>query len=152
MSFLGSFVLHFATIAGLDQVAGGGTQLRQKVKTMVADWQATIAAHKLQSEVAIATMGLDQAVDLWTEVMERRKEGKDAKAAVSTQVEEEKLKAEVVRENFKSLVSHKRIFEELEDASIDFAKESKDGRLELHGLREQRRRGPRSIAKESYLI
>lgn len=37
MSFLGSFVLHFATIAGLDQVAGGGTQLRQKVKTMVAD-------------------------------------------------------------------------------------------------------------------
>jgi len=50
----------------------------------VADRQADIAAHKMQSGVAIATTDLDQAVDIWIEVVERRKEERDSATALST--------------------------------------------------------------------
>ena len=50
--------MQFAPHAGLEPL-GDGTQLRQKIKGMVTDRQAAIAAQKLQSGVAIATTDLD---------------------------------------------------------------------------------------------
>ena len=66
---------------------------------MIADRQATIDAHKLQSGVAIASMDLDQAVDMWIELVERRKTERELKSTVSTHAEEEKEKAAIVRES-----------------------------------------------------
>jgi len=121
----------FVILAGFEQGAGEGFHLRQKIKAIVADRQAAIAAHKMQSGVAIATTDLDQAVDIWIEVVERRKEERDSARATSTQAEEERIKAEEVRESMVKSLSEKRTFEEVEDAGIDFMSDSK---------REQRRK------------
>ena len=128
--------VQFAALAGLEQVTGDGSQLRQKVKTMIADRQAAIAAYKMQSGVAIATTDLDQAVDMWIEVVERWKEERDK--PVSSQAEEDKAKAAIVRENLVRSLSQKRTFVELEDAPIDFKADSK---------REQRRKTGTAWAK-----
>ena len=60
----------FAPIEGIELVVGDGPLLRQKVKTMVAEVEAAIAASKLQSGVAISATDLDQAVEL----VDRRKQ------------------------------------------------------------------------------
>ena len=56
--------IQFTELAGLEHVAGDSFQLRQKVKTMIVDKQAVIAAHKMQSGVAIATTDLNQVVNM----------------------------------------------------------------------------------------
>ena len=43
---------------------GDGAPLCQKVKNMVADREAAVAAYKQQSGVSISATDLDQAVDL----------------------------------------------------------------------------------------
>jgi len=125
----------FVTLMGFKQRAGAGAgdgiQLRQKVKTIVADRQAAIATHQMQSGVAVATTDLDQVTDIWIEVVQRREEKKKSIRATSTQAEEERVKAEVIRENLVKSLSQKYTFEEVENAGIDFTTDSK---------REQRRK------------
>lgn len=54
----------FAAIVSIEPVIGDGAPLCQKVKTMVADREAAVAAYKQQSGVSISATDLDQAVDL----------------------------------------------------------------------------------------
>ena len=107
----------FAPHAGIEPIIGDGVQLRQKVKSMIADRQAAIARQKLQSGVAIAATDLDQAVDLWIELAERRKMERESKPTISAQAEEEKERAAIIRENLVKTLSDKRTFQEV--SSID---------------------------------
>ena len=128
--------VHFAALACLQQVTVDGSQLRQKVKTMIADRQAAITAYKMPSEVAITTTDLDQAVDIWIEVVECQKEEKDK--PVSSQAKVDNAKTAIVRENPVKSLSQKRTFVDLEDAPIDLKADSK---------REQRRKTGTTWAK-----
>ena len=127
-------------MVGIEPVIGDGALLSQKVKTMVADRGAALAAQKLQSGVAISSTDLDQAIDLWIELMERRKQEKE-KEKPSSQVEEGKAKAAIWRENLVKTLSEKRTFQEV--SSIDLT--------ESGSVRDKRRKTGKHVLQTTLL-
>ncbi|RPB27108.1 hypothetical protein L211DRAFT_846659 [Terfezia boudieri ATCC MYA-4762] len=89
--------------------------LRKKVSTLITEREAVIRAHKLQSGVAVAApTDLDQALDEWMEIIERRNE--ERKGQEADDIKREKAASEIKRENLLHTLSKKRTFNAVMDA------------------------------------
>ena len=98
----------FKQITGHQEV-----DLWKKVSLLVSERKAEIDARKKSSGVALPpATDLEQAIDSWIEICERRAEVREAiKSEASTEVKKEKAIAEVLRNNLSKRLSKKRDFQ-----------------------------------------
>ena len=91
--------------------------LRKKVASMVTERQATIEVNKRLSGVAIPPLtDLEQALDDWIEVVERRNDEQKTKSQSLEEIKREKEIHEIKRENLLHTISKKRTFNAVLDA------------------------------------
>ncbi|KAF8454418.1 hypothetical protein BGX38DRAFT_1268017 [Terfezia claveryi] len=95
-----------------------GADVRKKVISMVSECKATLEARKQLSGVALPPVtDLEQAIDLWIELCERRTENKkNIKAEASAEVNNDKVIAEVMRDNLTKRLGKKHDFQAVVEA------------------------------------
>ncbi|KAF8430493.1 hypothetical protein BGX38DRAFT_1146881 [Terfezia claveryi] len=78
----------------------GGGDVRRKVTSIVIERKGVIEARKKLSGVAeAAATDLDQAIDMWIEIIERRRDQQSIDIEGKAEIKAEKAAAEVLRDN-----------------------------------------------------
>ncbi|KAF8445289.1 hypothetical protein BGX38DRAFT_1271325 [Terfezia claveryi] len=95
-----------------------GADVRKKVMSMVSECKASLEARKQLTGVALPPVtDLEQAIDSWIEICERRAEKKKAiKSEASIEENKDKAIAEVMRDNLTKRLSKKRDFQAVVEA------------------------------------
>ncbi|KAF8455124.1 hypothetical protein BGX38DRAFT_1258235 [Terfezia claveryi] len=95
-----------------------GACARKKVTAMVAERKSTLEARDMLSGVAIPPVtDLEQAIDAWIEICERRLETLEStKSEASAETKKEKAISEMLRDNLTKRLSNKRRFQAIVEA------------------------------------
>ncbi|KAF8455794.1 hypothetical protein BDZ91DRAFT_746189 [Kalaharituber pfeilii] len=119
--------VRFASIMGPRSTdsAYSGDSIRKKVTSIIMERKAELATRELLSGVAIpATSDLEQAIDTWIELVDRRMEEKRQKLGEKGQVKLEKEMASIRRENLSKTLSQKRTYQEVAREVVDLTDSS----------------------------
>ncbi|KAF8455067.1 hypothetical protein BDZ91DRAFT_746987, partial [Kalaharituber pfeilii] len=117
-----------------------GDAIKKKVNSFIIERKAELTARESLSGVAIpASTDLDQAIDAWIEVVERRTEVKQRKLGDKAQVKLEKEIASIRGDNLSKTLSQKRTYQEVVRQVVDLT-ESSQATSSTAAKRDKRRR------------